>query len=80
MDQLNTKANERPAVDPKLLAPKPGAKPTQPRGRRPAAAPPSPSPVSIEKPKAGSGATAAPIRKPAPAKRPANTRPKRKKR
>lgn len=77
---------DRPTVDPKLLAPKPGAKPTQPKGRRPAATTPKPpaSPVSFDKPKAGSGATSAgtgaAARKPAPGKRPANTRPKRKKR
>ena len=84
---------DRPAIDPKLLAPKPGAKPTQSKGRRPAASAPPPSPpppptkaqapVSIEKPKAGStaaSASAAGPRKPAPGKRPANTRPKRKKR
>lgn len=103
-----TKADRAP-VDPKLLAPKPGAKPTQPKGRRPAASAPaaspppasppaaapsaasaepppavSPSPVSIDKPKASSAATpagaGAGARKPAPGKRPANNRPKRKKR
>ncbi|MGI8694113.1 MAG: membrane protein insertase YidC [Geodermatophilaceae bacterium] len=79
--RLNLTKPDRPAIDPKLLAPKPGAKPTQPKGRRPAAPAPPPSPVSIEKPKAGSGApSSGATRKPPPGKRPANNRPKRKKR
>lgn len=84
---------DRPTIDPKTLAPKPGARPTEPKNRRtPSASPPPASPVSFDKPKAGSTAAsssaasssaasspAAP-RKPGPGKRPANTRPKRKKR
>lgn len=68
-------AEGRPAVDPKLLAPKPGAKPTRPKGRRVI----TPAPVPADAPRAGAsvGATA---RKPPPGKRPPNGRPKRKKR
>jgi YidC/Oxa1 family membrane protein insertase len=97
--------SDRPATDPKLLAPKPGAKPSQPKGRRPPPgasgngssatsgaasgnAPPTPPPVSINKAKASSAAATAGnpggatggTRKPAPGKRPASTKPKRKKR
>jgi len=107
--------NERPAVDPKTLAPKPGAKPVLIKGKRPPAAgagraatsngngasppPPPPKgsgatagataepPVSLNKPKAtsgtpgsGSGAGPGAARKQTAGKRPANTRPKRKKR
>ena len=39
-------AAEKPAVDPKTLAPKPGAKPVRPKGGRPATNPPVTPPVS----------------------------------
>jgi len=97
---------DRPAVDPKTLAPKPGAKPVLTKGKRPPAAaagrdaaasgngaspPPKGSgttaqpPVSLNKPKAtsgtpGQGSGAGSPRKQTAGKRPANTRPKRKKR
>ncbi len=91
-----TKA-DRPASDPKLLAPKPGAKPNQPKGKRPPASTAGSTPaggpagtngaappVSLNKPRTASGAPtgdgAGTPRKPSPGKRPANTRPKRKKR
>jgi YidC/Oxa1 family membrane protein insertase len=39
-------AAEKPAVDPKTLAPKPGAKPVRPKGGRPATTPPVSPPVN----------------------------------
>lgn len=80
----------RSTVDPALLAPKPGAKPTQPKSRRTSTTgstattgstgSSAPSPVSVESGKAGAGVGPAPGRKPTPGKRPPNARPKRKRR
>jgi YidC/Oxa1 family membrane protein insertase len=47
-------AAEKPAVDPKTLAPKPGAKPVRPKGGRPATTPPVSPPVN-EATQAGDG-------------------------
>jgi YidC/Oxa1 family membrane protein insertase len=73
-------APERPKVDPKLLAPKPGAKPVIPKGRRPG----GPSTVAGSETAADStGPSTAPPRgpsRPQPGKRPTGTRPKRKRR
>lgn len=73
-------APERPKVDPKLLAPKPGAKPVITKGRRPGG--PSTA-TGAEAAVDSTGPSTAPPRgpsRPQPGKRPAGARPKRKRR
>ncbi|WP_409329393.1 membrane protein insertase YidC [Trujillonella humicola] len=57
---LAKKEAEKPAVDPKTLAPKPGAKPVRGKGGRPVASPAAPPAGDAGTPAAGTGNGAAP--------------------
>jgi YidC/Oxa1 family membrane protein insertase len=67
-DAVNKK-DEKPAIDPKLLAPKPGQKPVNPKARRPAANPPAtPKPATPKpSPAESSPAESGPSQPPGPA-------------